>query len=176
MGFLSGAYGKLMAGKLVRSLQYEMTRVQSQLRRATREIGNMEKMFSAQERNIKQQMQASMQQSIFGAWGGLFNGNAPDMNDPAALKDINPTIMQQFSAYQQRQQYQFTMAQSQWQNTFEMMREAQLEPLRDLEDDLQTQKDNLESRLKVAQAEYDAKKEEEKQGVKGITPDYTGQG
>lgn len=176
MGFLSGAYGKLMAGKLVRSLQYEMTRVQSQLRRATREIGDMEKMFSSQERQMKMQMQAQMQNSIFGCWNGMFGGRAPNMNDPSVMQNISPTIMQQFSAYQQQQQYQFTMAQSQWQNTFEMMRDAQLEPLRDLEDDLQVQKDNLESRLKVAQAEYDAKKEEEKQGVKGITPDYTGQG
>ena len=57
-----------------------------------------------------------------------------------------------------------------------MQRESMLQPLKDLEDDLQTQKDNLESRLKIAQAEYDAKKEEEKAGVKGLTPDYTGQG
>ena len=33
--------------------------------------------------------------------------------------------------------------------------------LKDLEDDLQTQKDNLESRIKIAQAEYDQKKKEE---------------
>ena len=56
---------------------------------------------------------------------------------------------------------------------FEMQREAMLQPLKDLEDDLQTQKDNLESRIKIAQAEYDAKKDEEKQGAQGMKPDYT---
>ena len=42
MGFLNGAYGKLMAGKLVRDLQYQMTGIQSQLRRVTRQVGDME--------------------------------------------------------------------------------------------------------------------------------------
>lgn len=82
----------------------------------------------------------------------------------------------QYSMYNQMVQQQYSMAQSAWQDMFEMQREAALQPLKDLEDDLQTQKDNLESRLKIAQAEYDAKKEEEKAGVKGMTPDYTGQG
>ncbi|CDE88333.1 unknown [Clostridium sp. CAG:729] len=81
-----------------------------------------------------------------------------------------------YSMIQQQVQQQYSMAQSMWQNMFEMEREAQLQPLKDLEDSLQTEKDNLESRLKIAQAEYDAKKEEEKAGVKGLTPDYTGQG
>ena len=49
MGFLSGAYGKLMAGKLVRQIQYQLTGVQSQLRRVTKEVGDMEKMFTAKE-------------------------------------------------------------------------------------------------------------------------------
>ena len=67
MGFLSGAYGKLMAGKLVRDLQYQMTSVQSRLRRVTREIGDMEKNMQSQERNLKAQMQSQMQASVFGA-------------------------------------------------------------------------------------------------------------
>ncbi len=180
MCFLSGAYGKLMAGKMVRSLQYEMTRVQSQLRRVTRQVGNMEKMFSAQERNMKMQMQAKMQASIFGVngMGGVFQGlfgNGIDPSNPDSYQNMDSALMQKFSMYQQQQQYQYTMAQTQWQNTFEMMREAQLEPLKDLEDSLQTEKDNLESRLKIANQEYEAKKEEEKAGAKGLAPEYTGQ-
>lgn len=81
-----------------------------------------------------------------------------------------------YAQFSQMVQMQYQNANSVWQNMFEMQRESMLQPLKDLEDDLQTQKDNLESRLKIAQAEYDAKKEEEKAGVKGLTPDYTGQG
>lgn len=172
MGFLSGAYGKLMAGKMVRSLQYEMTRVQSQLRRITKQVGDMEKMFSAQERDIKSRMQATMYGSIFG-YGNQLGINA---QDPSSMSNIDQAYLMKYNNYQMQQQQQYMMAQSTWQNTFEMMREAMLQPLKDTEDQLQTQKDNLESRLKIAQAEYDAKKEEEKAGAKNLAPDYTGQG
>lgn len=176
MGFLSGAYGKLMAGKLVRDLTYQMTGVQSKLRRVTREIGDMEKMFTAQERNMKAQMQSQMNSSVF----GLMQGSGFGAFDPSNMAGVTSGMSQeqfsQYSMYNQMIQQQYAMAQSAWQNMFEMQRESMLQPLKDLEDDLQTQKDNLESRLKIAQTEYDAKKEEEKAGVKGMTPDYTGQG
>ena len=41
--------------------------------------------------------------------------------------------------------------------------------------DLQIEKDNLESQLKIAQADYEANKEMEKQGAQNLKPDYTGQ-
>lgn len=167
MGFLSGAYGKLMAGKLVRDLQYQMTSVQSRLRRVTREIGDMEKNMQTQERNMNAQFQ---NQSIW-AMQGLQSGVVRD-----ASGNIDQDSYQAYIYGQQMAQSQVAMAKTMWQNMFEMQREAQLQPLKDLEDSLQTEKDNLESRLKIAQAEYDAKKEEEKAGVKGLTPDYTGQG
>ena len=176
MGFLSGAYGKLMAGKLVRDLQYQMTSVQSQLRRVTKEVGDMEKMFTAQERNIKAQMQSQMNTSVFNLMGHSGFGAFDQSN---MLGIINGMSQEQFSKYSMNHQFlqqQYAMAQSAWQDMFEMQRESVLQPLKELEDDLQTQKDNLESRLKIAQTEYDAKKEEEKAGVKGMTPDYTGQG
>ncbi len=176
MGFLSGAYGKLMAGKLVRDLQHQMTSVQSQLRRVTKEVGDMEKMFSSQERNLKAQMQSQMNNSVFGLMAGSGFGGFDQSNMLGVTSGMTQEQFSQYSMYNQMVQQQYSMAQSAWQDMFEMQREAALQPLKDLEDDLQTQKDNLESRLKIAQAEYDAKKEEEKAGVKGMTPDYTGQG
>ena len=174
MGFLSGAYGKLMAGKLVRDLQYQMTSVQSRLRRVTKQVGDMEKMFQAQERNLKSAMMGQMNYATMVAMQGA--GFNVDPNNPlGAYNNMSSKDYSAFAAVQQQIQMQYSMAQSMWQNMFEMQRESMLEPLKDLEDSLQTEKDNLESRLKIAQAEYDAKKEEEKAGVKGLTPDYTGQ-
>lgn len=43
MGFLLGAFGKLAAGQRYRSLQARMMRIQSRLRRATRDAADMEK-------------------------------------------------------------------------------------------------------------------------------------
>ncbi len=179
MGFLSGAYGKLMAGKLVRDLQYQMTSVQSRLRRVTRQVGDMEKMFQTQERNMKAAMQSQMQYGIYGAMQSLgipgFSAGMSSNDAIAAFGNLSKDQINEYSYAQQVISMQTAQAQSMWQNMFEMQRESMLQPLKDLEDSLQTEKDNLESRLKIAQAEYDAKKEEEKAGVKGLTPDYTGQ-
>ena len=55
MGFLLGAFGKLAAGSRYRSLQARMMRIQSKLRRASRDVANMEKML---DRNKKAELQA----------------------------------------------------------------------------------------------------------------------
>ena len=105
-----------------------------------------------------------MNYSIFGAMKRSGFGAFDQSN---MLGVVNGMSQEQFSQYSMANQYfqqQYAMAQSAWQDMFEMQRESMLQPLKDLEDDLQTQKDNLESRLKIAQAEYDAKKEEEKAG------------
>ncbi len=54
MGFLLGAYGKLAAGSRYRSLQARMMRIQSKLRRASRDVANMEKMIDRQQKNMEQ--------------------------------------------------------------------------------------------------------------------------
>lgn len=187
MGFLSGAYGKLMAGKLVRDIQYQMTSVQSRLRRVTREIGQKEKMYQTQERNMKNQMQNQMRMCIFGALQGsddpalqqygqlMMSGGDGIMGAYAAGYQLDTSASSKYSMIQSAAQMQFTQYQTLWQNMFEMQREADLQALKDLEEDLQTEKDNLESRLQIAKAEYDAKKEEEKDGAKNLAPNYTGQ-
>lgn len=174
MGFLSGAYGKLMAGKLVRQIQYELTGVQSQLRRVTKEVGNMEKMFTAQERNMKAQMQSQMNSSVFGLMQGHGFGAFDQSNMLGVVNGMSQEQFSQYSMYNQMIQQQYAMAQSAWQDMFEMQRESMLQPLKDLEDDLQTQKDNLESRLKLAEQDYEAKKKEEQAGAKSFAPEYTG--
>lgn len=176
MGFLSGAYGKLMAGKLVRQIQYQLTGVQSQLRRVTKEVGDMEKMFTAQERNLKAQMQSQMNSSVFDLMQGSGFGAFDQSNMLGVVNGMSQEQFSKYSMYNQMIQQQYAMAQSAWQDMFEMQRESMLQPLKDLEDDLQTQKDNLESRLKLAEQDYEAKKKEEQAGAKSFTPEYTSQG
>lgn len=175
MGFLSGAYGKLMAGRLVRDLQYQMTSVQSRLRHVTREIGQKEKMYQVQERNMKQAMQSQMQSAMFGYLGLPAGSSVAGMTPEIAMQLFGGMDTSKYSQAMQLAQMQCSAAQTVWTNMFEMQREADLQALKDLEEDLQTEKDNLESRLQIAKAEYDAKKEEEKDGAKNLAPNYTGQ-
>lgn len=176
MGFLMGAYGKLMAGQRARSIQYQLTTIQSRLRRVTREIGDKEKMYQAQERNMKTMMQAQMQAAIYG-YMGLPMGANPAAMDPATAQQMWGSMdMTQYSQYAQAVQMQFASANSMWQQAFELQRDADLNALKDLEESLQLEKDSLESQLKIAEQDYQANKEMEKQGAEKLKPDYTGQG
>ena len=177
MGFLMGAYGKLMTGKLVRDIQFQMIGIQSRLRQVTREIGDKTKMYEAQERNMKSQMQAQMQAAIFG-YMGMNPGMQVGMMNPMMLlggSGLDGNQMNQYAMYSQMVQMQYSQAQSMWQNMFEMQKQADLQALKDLEDSLQIENDNLKSRLQIAQQEYEAYKQEEKADAKSIVPEYTAQ-
>jgi len=106
MSFLTAAFKKLALGKSIRSEQVELTRIQSQLRRATKEIGNMEKALSAEQRAMQTNMRAQMQASIF-AFG---NQKGMDLNSIEAYSQFTTDQMKSFSAFQQQQQMQFAQA------------------------------------------------------------------
>ena len=59
---------------------------------------------------------------------------------------------------------------------FENLNDTMLEPLKQEEDSLQTEKDSLESQIQLAQADYDACKKMEQADAKNLAPNYTGQG
>lgn len=179
MGFLSGAYGKLMAGKLVRQLQHQQTSIQSRLNRVTKQAGEMEKYFNRMERNMRSQMQSQMQFASMAIADGsplLQMLGVPTGVNASQFAQAQQDQYQSYIQSQQLIQQQFAMAQNVWQDQFEMMRESQLQPLHDLEDSLQTELDNTKSRLELAKQQYEAKKEEEKDGAKGMAPEYTGGG
>lgn len=205
MGFLLGAYGKLMAGKRVRQLQARMMSVQSQLRRATRDIENMERSLNQQEKNLKYMSQSWMANMMFGMtnnmqdsiWNALLAGGmgkervaelqqlqASGGNMYAALKgneasmftNIQQQITTQFQYQQQAMQSALMQQNLMIENNFETYKELQLQPLKDTEEDLQLEKDSLESQIQLAQQDYEACKEMEKAGSKNLAPQYTGQG
>ncbi len=191
MGFLIGAFGKLMAGKRLRSLQVRMMHVQSQMRRATRNVADMEKYFTKLERDNKSQMslfgstflanfQRTSQEEMLkraGFTGGLQELSACQDSDKInKYYQLMSAMSSETAAQQQKIQAMVQMQNSMMEAEIEAMKEAQLQPLKDLEEELQVEKDSLESQIQIAQADYDACKEMEKAGAKTMTPQYTGQG
>lgn len=176
MGFLMGAFGKLQAGQRMRQIQYQLTGVQRRLRKATRDIGDREKMWKSRENSLNNQMTAQMNYYKMGCYA---QANLPQFGG-----QISPDVFNDKNNYGKLQQAQwltsqmqmvFTQMSSMWKEQFEAERDADLQALKDYEEDLQIEKDNLESQLKIAQADYEANKEMEKQGAQNIKPDYTGQ-
>ena len=172
MGFLSGAYGKIMAGKYLRTLQHKETMLQARVRHVTKQSAQFEKMLTSQKRVMTDQLRqgsiAALQQYA------VTNGLMDNMGNY-----IGGASQEKLSAFTQQQmlsQNNMTMQISQLESYFEMQREMYLEPLKDEEDAIQTELDSLKSQIQLAKEEYDAKKEEEKAGAKNIAPDYTGQG
>lgn len=200
MGFLLGAFGKLMAGRRVRDLQARMMRVQSKARRTTRQIEKMSKMLETQKKMeinnlsmMQQYANTAMPGMITGtlAQGGLTPSNpqlaammtggadlSSMLNQPGAISDQDKAWMAQFSNMKTQMAGQnemlLTQMKSQIEEKYENMNDIMLEPLKMEEDSLQTEKDSLESQLQIAQADYEACKKMEQADAKNLAPNYTG--
>ena len=194
MSFLLGAFGKLAAGRRVRDLQARMMRVQTRLRRATRQVETMSKMIETQKKLELNQLtaQASMANSMMG--GAIFSylnnsgmaisaeqaqlfQSGIGFNNGAEMDDATKKAYSAWTSLQNtmKANNEMTLAQlkQQIEEKYENMTEAMLEPLKQEQDSLQTEKDSLESQLHIAQADYDACKQMEKADAKNLKPEYT---
>lgn len=57
MGFLTGAYLKMQTARMRLQLQHELTSIMSQMNRVTKQVGQMERMMSSQQRQMNMAMQ-----------------------------------------------------------------------------------------------------------------------
>ena len=195
MGFLLGAWGKLAAGSRYRSLQARMMRIQSRLRRATRDVANMEKMIDRQQKSMEQSL--TLQNNQQKQWyqgimttameGGTdYKAAVEAMKNPQSLsnEDVQKysTVISQTQAKFNSQissmnsycDTQTAMSKQQIENYIESLRDTMLEPLKDEEDSLQLEKDTLESQIQVAKADYEACQKMEQSDIKMLAPNYTG--
>lgn len=194
MSFLLGAFGKLAAGRRVRDLQARMVRVQSRLRRATRQIETTSKMLESQKKfelnslSLQSQYgsmfaQNNLQASLLGTLGDagktlLAGGGTQDF-----VKGLTQDQQTQWLDYQNsmnnlkaNNEIYIAQAKMEIESKYENLNDILLEPLKMEEDSLQTEKDSLESQLQIAQADYKACQEMEKSDAKNLAPNYTGGG
>ena len=176
MSFLLGAYGKLAAGRRMRDIQAKLMRVQSRLRRATRQSADMSKQIEAQKKmelNNLQTWQTFTNMSLMQFTNGLDPSMAQMFSGGAGLSGFGAGMtaeqQQQYADYTyqmnfQKAQMEARVAQekSRIEQYYENMTESMLEPLKQEEDMLQTEKDSLESQLQIAQADYKACQDMEK--------------
>ena len=196
MGFLLGAFGKLAAGRRVRDLQARMMRVQTKLRRATRQIDRMSKMLETQKKMelnslsymssmSSAMMPQSVQQMLAGQGINITNDQLAQFSSGLTMnsQDMTAQDKQAFSAFQyastQAKAYsemQITQMKQAIEEKYESLNDTMLETLKMEEDSLQTEKDSLESQVQIAQADYEACKKMEQADAKNLAPNYTGQG
>lgn len=194
MSFLLGAFGKLAAGRRCRDLKARMMRVQTRLRRATRQTATMSKMIETQKKMELNQLtaNASMANAMMG--GAIFDymnrNNMPITQEQAQLfqsgigfnnaSEMDETTKKAYSAWTSLQtnmkasnEMMLAQLKNQIEEKYENMNDYLLEPLKQEEESLQTEKDSLESQLQIAQADYEACKQMEKADAKNLKPEYT---
>ena len=191
MGFLLGAFGKLAAGRRVRQLQAQMMRVQSRLRRATRDVSEMEKQLQRQEKAqlnaVATQGMMAKQSALGQILGGdqsafqalqqtIASGGTLSAEDTQKYNNWSSMYTQGSTTIGAYNEQWISQMKQQVSDNFEIMRETQLEPLKDEEEMLQTEKDSLESQIQIAQQDYEACKKMEQADAKNLAPNYTGQG
>lgn len=193
MGFLLGAFGKLAAGQRYRSLQARMMRIQSRLRRATRDAADMEKLINRQEKaalnSLTMQSNSAMNLAKQGLMSSIFgSGAAADLmskvqsgtqlttEENNSYTNLMTQFNQQVSNMSATNETSAAMQKQQIQDYFEQLRDMQLEPLKDEEDLLQTEKDSLESQLQTAKMDYEACQKMEQSDAKMLAPNYTAGG
>ena len=191
MGFLLGAFGKLSAGRRMRQLQARMMRVQSRARRVTRDVEKMEKLLQRQEKSelnsltlYSNSIYFAAQQSLLAttglgeiqqkwARGGM---DALSDDEKAKLSQEQTQMSQNLSQMKAQNDMLVASMKQQIEDKYELMREQMLEPLKDEEVELQTEKDSLESQYEIAKNDYEACKKMEAADAKNLAPNYTGQG
>lgn len=191
MGFLLGAFGKLAAGQRYRLLQARMMRIQSRLRRATRDAADMEKMINRQEKaalnSLTVQSNSALTIAKNGALASIFSqAGAQELMNKAQSNPVGMTqeetqkyngMMSQVSQLQTNMsavcETNTAYTKQQIQDYFEQLRDMQLEPLKDEEDLLQSEKDSLESQLQTAKTDYEACQKMEQSDAKMLAPNYT---
>lgn len=164
MGFFTGAYLKIMTGKMKRQLQFRMTQVTMQMNRVTKQIGDMEKQLQNAENSQRNAIKSDSIFKLQASTSGLFGNEANYGADQKKYQQAQ-ALSQQYAAF----------AEQNLTNNMEMYRQLQLEPLKNMEDSLATEKATLETRIATLTDQEKAAQEMEKAGAKDMAPNYTGQ-
>lgn len=202
MGFLTSNFLNLMLTREQNRLNAQLTSIMSRIRMAKRQSQQVENQISSnlrmQQNYIRaqgsQMMQQAQIQAQMGAYNSIFGTQAQAAGmDPMTyaqnLMQVNPndftkamsTGSSVFSMALSQGQQSTTGIQTWMQNALaqaeqeaEIAKEMQLQPLTDLAEDLEVRKAQIESELQLNKAQKEAAKEDVKNSVENLKPNYGG--
>ena len=185
MGVLTGAFGKLQMGSYYRNLQNQLMGVQSSLRKATRQVSNVNDMIERYQKsqnngltlNMYAQKQYGMSHFLATTGLGDFqNKNYSELSDVDKKKytDAQTQYNQLMSNFESQLQMSMTQSKTQVEDYVQWLKDTVLAAAKDEEDYLQGKKDSLESQIKSVSEDYQACKKMEEQDWQMFKPNYTG--
>lgn len=177
MGLLTGSYFKKFATQMRLQMEHKLMSAQNQLVRIQKQIDAQEKMLTSQQQNMDMMLKSQMQQSI---WSAANQAGFDPSNPMAMMQNMNmqdkATQMNMY-AYQQMQsqmQYRYANAQSVWSNYFEGVREATLEPLKNMETQLTSEIETTKNRLDTYKMMEETGEKIKQDGRKDFMPSQGG--
>lgn len=170
MGFLTGAFLKMYTTRMRIQLQHQLTTVTMRQNRITKQIGDMEKKITQMKQAATMGVSSSMQMSNAAA-ASIFQQAAAGA-DTNAMTTANVNYQNTLAMNAMNAQ----MSKRMIEQYYDQMSEAQLEPLKNMEEQLAMEKANLESRIKLIEGQEQASREMEKSSQKDFVPEYTGGG
>lgn len=179
MGFLTGAFLKIYAARQRIQLQHQLTSVTMRLSRVTRQMGDAQKQLTRMKQMQSMNMKAIQSYAMKGASAAMNQSIFDLQNSGLSEAQMSSQMMSINSAFTMKQQdiaLQFSQMQSQQDMAMQEFEEAQLEPLKNMEESLQVEKASIESQLKLVEGQEKAAGEMEKASSKDFVPEYTGGG
>lgn len=180
MGFLTGSFLKIYTARQRLQLQHQLTSVSMKLNRVTRQMGDFQKQLTKMKQMQTMNMSAIQSQMMKGAYAQMQSQQA-SIFDQAGLTESQKTsqltnLNSSFAYAQQDIATQMSQMKAQQDMAMEEFEEAQLEPLKNLEESLKVEQETLQSRIKLLEGQEQAAGEMQKQGSKDFVPEYTGGG
>lgn len=179
MGFLTGAFLSIYLARQRLQIQHQMTSVMSRLNRVTKQMGDAQKQLTRMKQMQSMNMKALQSYAMKGASAAMnqsiFDLQQQGLSD-AQMSSQMMAINSAFTMKQQDIALQFSQMQSQQDMAMQEFEEAQLEPLKNIEESLKVELETLKSRNQLLEDQEKAANDMRKNGAKDFTPEYTGGG
>lgn len=181
MGFLTGSFLRIYSARQRLQLQHRLTSVTMRLQKAQKQMGELQKqltqMKQMQNNNITA-MGNQYMQGIMGAGSAAMQSIFTKVQSGQALSQEEQNQMSSYNQMSTNAQMQASIFMSSQKNQlemgFQMYEEAQLEPLKNLEVSLETEKANLEAQLRTVEGQEEAAKKMADASKNDFVPEYTG--
>ncbi len=161
MGFLTSSFMKSYAVRMHLQAQRKLMSITLQAGRVQRQQRSLQSQMKNQQKLQNAALQGPYQQKLQGFYASL--KEAQDSGNQTAISTAQQSIFQAQQEYQMNREYQSTI--------FDSWYEAQLEPLKDLEEQLQVEKQQAETDVQFWAEVQKSYESSTKDAIKSVVPE-----
>ena len=168
MGYLLALCEQFRVTRKLNRLQARSMSIGRQIEKMTKNIANVESMFSKQIKNIKQNLQFQKNQALAALKGSIFG-------DAGLSSNYSAENMQKYNQYQMQQQdivSQFSYLEEIQITQLEEERDRQKEDIQEQESDLQAEQDTIKTQIDYLKEYKNTLQSQVQEGAKDAAPKF----